>query len=53
MKKYTKIWNIRTTEQELNDWKKAANEKNKNLSDHFRELIKEDITKSTAVAIDE
>lgn len=49
MKKYTKLWNVRTTEKELQDWKQRADEKNKNLSAHVRQLINEDISKSTAV----
>ena len=47
MKKYTKLFNVRVSEKELNDWKQRADEKNKNLSTHIRELLKEDITKSS------
>ena len=40
---YTKLFNIRTNDEQLNIWKKRAEERKKDLSSLIRELLKEEI----------
>ena len=49
MKRYTKLFNLRTNELELRTWRKRAEEVNKDLSSHIRHLLKEDILKTSVV----
>ena len=46
MKTYTKNFNMRTNEKELNEWKKRAEEKKKDLSTHVRDVLTEDLKQS-------
>lgn len=47
MKKYTKLLNLRTNDYELKQIKRQAETKRTDVSNYIRELIQEDIKKTT------